>query len=170
MTMKLLGAVLVIVGCGGVGFFMCHNHRKEERAMEQLLRSLEWMILELNYRMPPLAVLCRGAAEIGKGAVGQFFEELANELEHQLTPDVSTCVTAAILTVPGLSATTEAHLRELGTSMGNFDLSGQICGLEAAKARCDRELQILSSEGKTKLRSYQTIGICAGVALVILFI
>ncbi len=167
---KLLGAVCIIAGCGGVGFSMCCNYRKQEQAMQQLLRGLEWMILELNYRMPPLAALCRGAAAEINGTVGQVFLQFADELDHQLTPDVSTCMAAAISATARVPEAVKGHLWALGTSLGRFDLQGQICGLEAAAALCKRDLQLMSSGRDVRLRNYQTLGLCAGAALVILFI
>ena len=170
MTVKILGAFLIILGCGGVGFAICQSYRRDEQAMEQLQQSLEWMVWELNYRMPPLATLCRGAADVSKGTVSQVLRQLASELEQQLTPDASTCMTAAIATVPNLPGKAAEHLKALGTILGRFDLQGQISGLEAAAALCKRDLQNMGNGRELRMRNYQTLGLCAGAALVIIFL
>lgn len=170
MTIKIIGAILIIASCGGLGFSMCQNHRREEQAIEQLAQSLDWMVWELNYRMPPLAALCRGAAEAGRGAVSQVLQQLAYELDSQLTPDISACMTAAIAAVPRLPEKAAAHLKTVGTSLGRFDLQGQISALEMAAALCKRDLQHMSSGREIRMRNYQTLGLCTGAALVILFV
>lgn len=170
MTLKILGAVLIITGCGGVGFAICMSYRREEQALEQLSQSIEWMIWELNYRMPPLAVLCRGAADAGQGAISQVLEQLALELDQQVTPDARTCMNVAIATVANLPEKAEKLLRILGTSLGRFDLQGQISGLEAVGELCKHDLQNMGNGRDMRMRNYQTLGLCAGAALVILFL
>jgi hypothetical protein len=54
--------------------------------------------------------------------------------------------------------------------MGKFDIDGQINGLEAVRSLCRRMLDELTSGREVRLRNYQTLGLCAGAALVILFI
>lgn len=168
--MKLLGAVLIIAGCGGVGFSMGQNHRYIERTMEELIKILDWMVLELNYRMPPLCDLCHGAALTGKGCVSRIMEKLAKELERQITPNAGACMAAVLATEPKAPSPVKTHLQELGTSLGQFDLQGQISALEEVAALCRRDMEVLRSNRELRLRNYQTLGICAGVALVIIFL
>lgn len=170
MTIRILGAILIISGCTGVGYALSRNYRREERAMEDLVQCLEWMMCEMNYRMPPLAALFRGAAEVCKGTVSQTMGQMAYELEQQLTPNIGACMHAAIAAVPNLPEKPGDHLRALGTSLGHFDLEGQIDRLQAASILCKQELKRMSNERETRLRNYQTLGICAGVALVIILL
>lgn len=168
--MKFLGAIFIIAGCSGVGFSMCRSHRRLEQEMQQLAKCLDWMVWELNYRMPVLSLLCRDAADTAGGTVRQVLQALAEELDAQLTPDAAVCMEAAVANVPRLHPMIKAHFLSLGKSLGRFDLQGQIAGLEAEAALCRRELENLSRNRELRLRNYQTLGVCAGVALVILFL
>ena len=47
---------------------------------------------------------------------------------------------------------------------------GQILGLEAVRSHCRSELDALSANQDERLRSYQTLGLCTGAALAILFV
>lgn len=170
MMMKIFGALLIVGGCTGVGFAVSGNYRRQERAMEELLRCFQWMSCELSYRTPPLAVLCRGASDSCQGAVSKVMFQFAYELDRQLTPDVSTCLQAALAAVPGLPETVEKHFMNLGTSLGRFDLQGQLAGLDAAMDRCKQDLDRLSGDREVRTRNYQTLGLCAGAALVIMFL
>ena len=49
-------------------------------------------------------------------------------------------------------------------------MAGQLLGLEEQRRRCNAELEKLNAGKEDRLRSYQTLGLCAGAALVILFI
>lgn len=170
MTIKLIGAFLVLTGCGGFGFSMAASHRREERAFRQYISALEFMECELSCRLSPLPQLCRGAGEAGDGCVAQFFQTLALELENQVAPDAPCCVRAALGKTPGMPRNLKDHLTELGRTLGRFDLPGQLRDLRCAAARANAHLQSLTENRDRRLRSYQTLGLCAGAALAILFL
>ena len=58
----------------------------------------------------------------------------------------------------------------MGSSLGRFDLEGQLQGLESVRIYCREQLDELSKDRDVRLRSYQTLGLCAGAALAILFV
>ena len=58
----------------------------------------------------------------------------------------------------------------MGSSLGRFDLDGQLLGLEAVRVYCQEQLSEMSKDRDVRLRSYQTLGLCAGAALAILFV
>ena len=45
------GAALVIAGCGGFGFSIASGYKREEGILRQLLRALNYMEWELQYRL-----------------------------------------------------------------------------------------------------------------------
>lgn len=170
MTYKWIGAVLVIVGCGGFGFSMAAAHRQEERRLGQLIRALQYMQCELQYHLTPLPELCRQAGAEAGGAVGEVLRGLAQELETQSFPDAASCMRAAIGKSPDLSPGCRRLLVQLGRSLGRFDFSGQLQGLQAVKAACREQRRRLEKDREIRLRSYRTLGLCAGAALAILFV
>ena len=60
--------------------------------------------------------------------------------------------------------------RLLGQNLGRFDLQGQLKGMETVRNYCDLELESLGKNREERMRSYQTLGLCAGAALAILFV
>lgn len=168
--MKIVGSLMMIVGCWAVGYGMCSSHRRQIRAMEQLLLALEWMQWELNCNMPVLSRLCRGASQQCSGSVSAVLRKLAEELEGQIVPHPAACMMAAMNAVPGLPAAAGEQLSLLGQSLGCFDLQGQLSALEAAGQRCGLVLEGLRRKQQEKAGNFQTLGICAGVALVILLL
>lgn len=170
MTLKWIGAILIIAACGGFGFLMAAAYRKEEASLRQLADTLEFMAWELEYRLTPLPELCRKVSRQSTHGVRTAFQRLADELEGQVSPDVQHCMAAALAKSAELPGLTREAMEQLGASLGRFDLSGQLKGLEAVGKFCARELERLGENRDNRLRSYQTLGLCAGAALAILFI
>lgn len=170
MTIKLVGAVLVCTGCGGFGFSMAAAHRREEQALGQLLAVLEFMECDLSCHLTPLPQLCRAASNAATGPIHTFFQRLARELDAQIAPDAACCVRAALKGMPELPREVSGQLLELGNTLGRFDLPGQLRGLHSAQSRCRLSLEALRANRDNRLRSYETLGLCAGAALAILFL
>lgn len=166
---RIVGGCMIFAGCGGFGFAMAAACRREEAQLCQLLRALEYMSCELSYRMTPLPTLCRGAAEAGEGLIARFLLELAKALERQTAPDVQVCV-YEVLERMSVSKDLRRLLSELGGTLGRFDLPGQLRGIESAIRSTEAALRRIRDGGENRRRSYQTLGLCAGAALAILFL
>ncbi len=169
MNLQGMGAICIVVGCGGVGFGMALNHKREERALEELKKALEFMGSDLQYRLTPLPELCRRVSEFAKGSVGAVFGGLSRELDKQLRPDAESCMASALQSARDLPGKARTALEELGRSLGQFDLEGQVRGIALVEQLCEKELAGLAENRTQRLRSYQTLGLCAGAALAILF-
>ncbi len=170
MSLKLLGIIMVIAGCGSVGIRIASNHRYQERLLRQLISILDFMECELQYRLTPLPELCRQVVREFSYPLTDVFETLSQEMDAQITPNAEHCMTAAINKAKKLPPILLQELDSLGKSMGRFDLNGQLKGLEAVRQECRRNLELLGDNRDARLRSYQTLGLCAGAALAILLI
>ena len=170
MNLQLIGGILIIAGCGGVGFGMALNYKREEAALEKLYKALEFMNCELAYRLTPLPELCRKVGSFSQGRVGQVFSDLAEELDRQISPNVSCCMEAVLEKIHDLPGKTRSALLELGRTLGCFDLEGQVSGITLVKELCEKEMESLATNRTQRIRCYQTLGLCAGAALAILFI
>ena len=170
MTPKILGAIMILAACGGMGFSLASAHRQKERMLLQLIHAAKLMACELQYRqtaLPQLMSLCAGETS---GGICRVFSDMEKELERQIAPDAACCMTAVLDGVPKLPRIVREKLHLLGKSLGRFDLSGQLTGLETVAQMCQRDLDGLTYNRDARLRSYMTLGLCAGAALVILFI
>ena len=168
--MKWLGAILIVAGGGLFGFRMAASHKREEDGLRRLIAALDYMQCELQYRMTPLPDLCRQAGEQYRDLIGQVLVMLSAELECRTEPDVESCVTETLRQTAELPDRSRKAFEILGASLGRFDVEGQIRGLEGVRSFCRRELEELSKNRDSRLRCYQTLGLCAGAALAILFV
>lgn len=170
MSFKWIGALLIIIGCGGVGFSFAAAHRREEQSLRHLTAALDYIECELQYRLTPLPELCRQAGQENQGCVKSVLLNLAKELEDQTSPDVMSCMNAAFLNVKDIPKRTRNALDVMAQSLGRFDLEGQLKGINSARSVCRQNLEELSVNRDVRLRSYQTLGLCAGAALAILLV
>lgn len=170
MSLRIFGAVLIVFGCGGFGAMLARNDRLAEQSLRTLCAGLDLMSSELQYRLTPLPDLCRMAGEELGGGVGAVFSALAMALEDQISPDVNACMHAALAKNPNLPEATAACFRILGTSLGRFDLEGQLRGLDRARTECRERLAELAAGRDQRRRNYKTLSLCVGAALAILFL
>ncbi len=169
--MKILGSALIIICCGWFGFSLAAAHKKQEYYLRQMIGALDYMQCELQFRLTSLPELCTQVSEYCRiGPVAQFFSNLHMELEQQVSAQVQPCVEAALAKTPKMPLICKNYILQLGKSMGQFDLEGELQGLEAVRDQCRQALQEICSGKDEQRRSYQTLGICAGAALVIVLI
>jgi stage III sporulation protein AB len=170
VSYKWIGAILIIAGCGAIGFSLAASHRREERTLRQFLSLLDYMECELQYHLTPLPELCRQASEQNQGIAGKWMLTLSQELAAQISPDVKSCVIASLIAHPEMPKHTRDAMLLFGSTLGRFGISGQVQELEAVRDFCRRELDMLGENRDLRLRGYQTLGLCAGAALAILFV
>lgn len=168
--MKGLGAILILAGCGSFALSVAVSYRRELRRLGILRQALRQMRWELEYRLTPLPELCRNGGRDCSGVIRTFFWNLARELDAHSEPEVGGCVYRAMESSRGLSPGIRRILRQMGRSLGRYDLSGQIQGLRGVEEACALEIQRLEAERTDRLRTYETLSLCAGAALVIVLI
>lgn len=170
MNYKWIGAFFIIWGCGGVGFSIAANYKRKEKLLNQLTHILHFMESELQYRLTPLPELCHQAGYEVTGLLREIFLNLARELDWQCSPDVRSCMSSILKKYSDMPACIKKMLVKLGNSLGRYDLPGQLRGIQAIQTICEGELRKLGKDRDSRLRSYQTLGLCAGAAMVILFV
>lgn len=169
MTLRIIGAILILAGCGGYGFYLAFGHKREVQGLLQLECILEWMICELEYKLTPLPQLCRLSASKSK-MLGKVFTAFADRLEMRTVSDIGACMEETLLQFSAIPPVTALLMKDLGYHLGEFALNGQISQLHSMVQMCQRHRKGLESGQEARLRSYRTLGICAGAALVILFL
>ena len=170
MSAKLLGAICILCSCGGCGLLMAKQHLRCLRLLRNFADILEYMECELQYRCTPLPQLCRQVALSGNGKIFHLLHDLSLELDAQICPNVELCMVAALEQHKDLPGCVVYLFTQLGRSLGRFDLDGQLTGLCSLGSECQRKLEELDRTKDARTRSYQTLGLCAGAALAILFV
>ena len=168
--MRWIGALFVLLGCGSFGFSMVATHKKEEKNLRQIICAIGYMECEMQYRLTPLPQLLGQAAQQNSGIVQEVLGGMLLELETQISTDVSCCMDVVLCKRKDVPPLTREALFLLGQSLGRFDLQGQMKELESVRSLCERHLKTLENNRDVRLRSYQTLGLCAGAVLAILLL
>lgn len=170
MTYRWIGAVLVVAGCGGFGFSLARETLRQESLLRQTLEMLDYMEGELRCRLTPLPQLCAQIARRQRGALGRLFGALSRSLREKEAPQAEDCLRILLREDRNLPVRVKRILQLLARSLGRFDLEGQLKGFASARTACLRELSLLREDRDIRLRSYRTLGLCAGAALAVLLI
>lgn len=168
--LKVIGAGMVILCCGWIGFSMASQHRREEKILETFIAALDYIGCELQYHLTPLQELCMQTAKHSKGVISVFFTKLSEELESQIYADASICTENVVSSLPSIPESVREYVLMMGNTLGQFGLDGQLQGLDAVRTSCRDRLLELRDNKEERIKSYQTLSICAGAALVILFV
>lgn len=170
MILKLVGAICIAIACVGACITIVAYHRREVATLKSIIFALEFMLSELEYRMPPLSDLCRKTAYQCDKNLQKVFLNLSNELENQISPDAKHCMDSVLSKTSHISEDSKYCLFLLGESLGRFDLQGQLRALESVKKECTEKLNRILDHGDVRIRSWKTLGLCTGAALIILLI
>lgn len=168
---RLLGAALVVAGCGALGLAGVARLDGRTRDLGELAAGLDILQRELGWRLAPLPQALGAAAKAVRGPAAGFFAQCARCSAapeggrfQQIWQD---CLSAAPLR---LKAADRALLERLGPVLGRYDGESQRMALEDAAAGL-RQLQGEAAEERKRLgRVYGVLGMTAGLFLAIMLL
>ena len=170
--LRRLGAALVTLSASLVGFGFARGVRRQCAQLEGLLWALDFMQSELSSRLTPLPQLFSALSACRQKDVALFFEAAGRALSVPPGCTVPVSFKRGFQASPGLSPGQEAVQTLYGLSMGlgRFDLESQLAAIERAKGSITSVLLQLQAQKRARCRSYETIGICAGLALAVILL
>lgn len=159
---------MILLATTVFGFRIALAQKKEMHSVRELIHAVNFMECELEYRLTPLPDLLYSASQSCKGPVSQFLIEASKELDKQSSSNIMQCLQFAADRTNNLTPFCFEMIMRLGGSLGCFGLAGQLDGLKAVRLQCEQALEKMAIEREKHLRYYETLGVCAGAALVIL--
>ncbi len=168
--LKTAGILLVILGASGAGFAMALSVRRQAALLRQLLSALEQMKGEIAYQRTPLPELMRLLSVGSSGAAAAFFGRVAGDLHLRQEGSVYAIFKKELAAVPAAAFPAQVRLvlLNLGKGLGKYDLESQLCSINLASQRLQSLLDALQADQRARMRSYCTLGVCAGLAIAIL--
>lgn len=169
---RLLGAGFVALAAGAVGFGFARNVKLQCTQLDALVWALETMQGEMSARLTPLPELFLLLGSSGQRDVSLFFRTAGMALT---TPPGCTVpvafkwgFAASANFRPGEQAV--QALYALASGLGRLELERQLAAIEQAKGAVTRELLSVQAQKQARMRSYGTIGVCAGLALAVILL
>lgn len=168
---RLLGAVLVIAGCGALGLAGAARLAGRVRDLGELAAGLDVLQRELGWRLAPLSQALEAAAKAVRGPAEQFFAQCAQRAGQSDGQAFQQVWRDSLSAVPlRLTEEDRALLDRLGPVLGRYDGDSQRAALEDTAAGL-RSLQGEASDDRGRLgRVYGVLGMTAGLLLAILLI
>ena len=169
--MRLLGAVLVVAGCGALGLAGAARLDGRVRDLGELAAGLDTLQRELGWRLAPLPQGLDTAARAVRGPAAQFFAHCAREAGRQEGRSFQQVWREGLSAVPlRLASEDRALLERLGPVLGRYDGDSQRLALEDTAAGL-RTLQGEAADDRRRLgRVYGVLGMTAGLFLAILLV
>ena len=170
--MKLAGIVFVVLSATSVGIKIASSLKRRCKVIGQLLTALGVMINEIGCCGTPLPQVFALMAVSADGPVARVFSAVARTMDKQRWTTPLTAVTQALEAEPLLGNDKELSevLRQLSAELGKYDRPSQLKALEQAKGRLEMLLQSAGQECRLKSKTYEVLGICAGLSVAILLI
>lgn len=168
MNLRIIGAVVIVMVCGGLGFDLAARDKHETATLSEFIKSLAYLQRELDAKGYALAQLCRNAAQVSRGIVSRFWSSLSIALDARLSASVSECIEEVMTAYRSMPQSSANAFRELGNCLGKYDREVQLQGILAVLSDAKVTLQSYRDNQPGRIRCYQTLGLCAGAAIAIL--
>lgn len=170
LYVKLFGGFLVVCASAWVGFGAAKTIRSLENNLHEMRSALEYMKCELLYTTDRYSDLCRKLAHNSTGKVSAFFHalETMSSLDgYEPIGSTSKAMKSSGLRIPPAA---EYAVEQLFDGFGRCDMNGQLQKISLCSAAIEQQSEQISKSAETRCKTYETVGICAGVALMILVI
>lgn len=168
MPHRVIGAILILAGCSGFGFLLAYQSIVEEQMLSQLVNALDYICCDLQFNMETLSVLFYNASRTTTGQLHRVLKTISTDLNAHSVSDPTECICCVLKKEQSIPGKVNTILINMSNSLGKFDLAGQLSGLEATKKLAQKELDKLIKNKQERIRTYRTLGICAGAALAII--
>ncbi len=170
--MKLVGMIFILAASGSVGIRMAAAMRRRCGLFRQFLAALHVLQNEITFCATPLPQAYALAAVSSEGVVARLFSHMAKEMDRRrwLTPQAA--LAAAWSMEPALTQEEALHtvLQSMASGLGKYDRDSQSQTLEMTKKRLEALLYEAEQERHARSKTYETLGICTGLAMAILFL
>ena len=169
---KIAAAAVIIFGCSACGFLKARQYQDRVLLLSDFIRTVAVLGVEMEYRREALPDLFRRLEKNGSCA-GSFFGEVRARYENEAGLSLSECWEGALNHVYGSCPMSDADLsvfREFGEQLGKCGIAGQEQMIRVTIVRLEELLAEARAEKDVKGKMYFSLGVAAGITIVILLI
>lgn len=149
--MKMIGLIMVMVGCTLCGFIIDREEQMRIKDLEAFIYVLQLLRAEIDYRLTPLKEACLLVREHAKGSVGNVLVAFEAEIQKRESTDLEKMWIKALA-----SQKYNLHLKQVDYEL--LDSFGAACGYldkEMQKTNIDRVVLGLQKEAERASTKYQ---------------
>lgn len=168
---RLVGAALLAAGSVALGLGAVAHLEGRVRDLRGLLAGLEAMHRALDSRLAPLDEMLSSAAESTQGRPRDLFRFCAEQLDGGAPRRFGVLWDVALEELPlRLECSDLEVLRTLGSVLGRYDGDSQTRALAQCASRLEVQLEEAAEQRQRLGKVYGTMGVSAGLFLVILLL
>lgn len=170
---KFLGICLILAAAGGWGWGYCRQLRQRLEQLRQLQQLLLLLRGEIQYQCSTLPEAFERCGRQVDSVCGRWLEETGrrlNAMEGVGFQELWEQQLRRLQTMTVLTAGTMEALRRLGNQLSYPDKETQLGAMDLYSQRLKEEEEELTKELPVKMKLGTTLGVLAGMFLVILLI
>ena len=165
--LKILGSIMVIAALSGIGFCFADGLKKKLELMEAIKATAYLMHGNIKYANATLPEALLSVAGKHKGILKEFLCDIIGTVEENDGESFMVIWNGAIDKIFPDNPEESGLLRRLGEIFMYTDRRMQLSGIELFMEQIDAEITELSHELKPNCYLYKTMGILAGIFVVI---
>ena len=171
--LKAVGALLVVLSCGAMGYGKSLSYTKRQRELEEIQKMLYFLLGEITYRRealpeamvrvadkirPPLSDFLREVSRAAKEYQGERFSKIFSQKAEKYLKETS------------LTKTDLEEFIRLGEDLGYMDITMQENTINLYLEELKGEILKTEKEGPARKTMYQALGLMAGMFLAIILV
>jgi stage III sporulation protein AB len=171
--MKIIGCILVVVSSTGMGFFFSNEMRCRIEDLKELRKLIVLLRGDIRYANTPLPEAISSITRRQSGSFNAFFEYVGTrlrELSGHTFSDIWKEAVQKQLEDTSLSKKDKLHLIQFGENVGYLDKEMQMNTIDLFISQLEDEIRDLSKTVKEKAYLCNTLGIMAGIFIIIIMI
>ncbi|SCM80145.1 Stage III sporulation protein AB [uncultured Sporomusa sp.] len=171
MWLKILGSFLVIIASVSLGFMLAAQYAERPRQIRQIISCLSALKSHINYTAIPLpAALVQSTGGI-TGPVAELFQAMASLLaDNGLTPQAALNQALKDSNKLVLHNPEREVLSVFSANLGGMNREEQHKSLDLAQEQLSRIQYEAERLCEQNVKMYRYLGICGGLAVVIVLV
>lgn len=171
--LKIIGIVLIIGSFTGIGVSQRQQFRGHVVVLGDMISILDVIASELSFHLTSIPDIVAKLAQDQRPTVAKVFGTMHDMIEKDDNLSLAFKWMKAFRDCGqeiGLSLEDIGILCDLSEFIGKYDAQAQQKSIDYAKSRLSRQLEIASTEMKSKGTVYRTCCVAAGILLVLVLI
>lgn len=170
--LRLLGVLLVVCGCSGMGWYSVSKYATRIRVLQELEQALQFLYGEISYSACDMVELM-GKLSLRGGSFEKFWQGIQTLLLQHKGQPFFTYWKSQLSKIYGYQYLTREErslIEKIGSNLGNLDRQTQLDTIQMFQKRLERILGQAVKEYHGKARISMVLGVTAGMFLAILLI
>lgn len=170
--MKIAGIAFIVLSAVSVSLQISFGMKKRCVELRKILMAVTLLKNEISVCRTPLPQAFALMAASTDGYAEQLFSYIACELNKRRWITVTAAMEQAILLNPLFLKDEQlcGILRSMAAGIGKYDKSSQITTLDRTIAALEEMIDRAEKERGLKSKTYEALGLCAGMSLAILLL